>query len=94
MATEDVDFANIKRFTSLRILGKWMKIAIPTQNVRQVGWCEVIRKDRWLAFSRSCTPRDLERRHHNVTVGTEYMEKIKTGSIFEGASWVLQGLYS
>lgn len=80
-------------FYILRILENGMKIMIPTQNVRQVGLREVISKDKVAKVFRILKETDLSvetttwnRRYR------EYMEKIKTGSIFEVAE-VLRDLY-
>lgn len=80
-------------FYILRILDNGMKIMIPTSNVRQVGLREVI------------GPEKVNRvfeilREKGLSVDTttwnrryrEYMEKIKTGSVFEVAE-VLRDLY-
>lgn len=82
-----------QRFYILRILDNGMKIMIPTDNVNQVGLREVIRADH------------VERvfdilRKKGLSVDTttwnrryrEYMEKIKTGSVYEVAE-VLRDLY-
>lgn len=80
-------------FYILRILENGMKIMIPTQNVRQVGLREVISKDKVTKVFRILKEKDLSvdtttwnRRYR------EYMEKIKTGSVFEVAE-VLRDLY-
>ena len=80
-------------FYILRILENGMKIMIPTQNVRQVGLREVISKAKVDKVFKILKDRDLSvdtttwnRRYR------EYMEKIKTGSIFEVAE-VLRDLY-
>jgi CarD family transcriptional regulator len=77
----------------LRILENGMKIMIPTQNVRQVGLREVISKDKVNKVFQILKEKDLSvdtttwnRRYR------EYMEKIKTGSVFEVAE-VLRDLY-
>lgn len=82
-----------QRFYILRILDNGMKIMIPTDNVNQVGLREVISSD------------NVERvydilRKKGLSVDTttwnrryrEYMEKIKTGSVYEVAE-VLRDLY-
>ncbi len=80
-------------FYILRILENGMKIMVPTCNVRQVGLREVICKtkvDRVFSI--------LKNKALSVETSTwnrryrEYMEKIKTGSIFEVAE-VLRDLY-
>lgn len=80
-------------FYILRILENGMKIMIPTQNVRQVGLREVISKDKVTKVFKILKEKDLSvdtttwnRRYR------EYMEKIKTGSVFEVAE-VLRDLY-
>ena len=80
-------------FYILRILDNGMKIMIPTNNVRQVGLREVIGKDKVEKVFKILREKDLSvdtttwnRRYR------EYMEKIKTGSVFEIAA-VLRDLY-
>jgi CarD family transcriptional regulator len=80
-------------FYILRILDNGMKIMIPTNNVRQVGLREVIGKDKVAKVFEILRLKDLSvdtttwnRRYR------EYMEKIKTGSVFEVAE-VLRDLY-
>ena len=80
-------------FYILRILENGMKIMIPTQNVRSVGLREVISKDKVKKVFKILKLKDLSvetttwnRRYR------EYMEKIKTGSVFEVAE-VLRDLY-
>jgi CarD family transcriptional regulator len=80
-------------FYILRILDNGMKIMIPTNNVRQVGLREVIGKDKVAKVFEILREKDLSvdtttwnRRYR------EYMEKIKTGSVFEVAE-VLRDLY-
>ncbi len=80
-------------FYILRILDNGMKIMIPTNNVRQVGLREVIgqeKVDRVYNILRekglSVETTTWNRRYR------EYMEKIKTGSVFEVAE-VLRDLY-
>ena len=70
-----------------------MKIMIPTGNVRQVGLREVIGADKVERVFKILKKKDLSvdtttwnRRYR------EYMEKIKTGSVFEVAE-VLRDLY-
>jgi len=71
-------------FYVLRILDNDMKIMIPTSNVDNVGLREVISKKEVDRVYRILGERDVQidhttwnRRHR------EYMEKIKTGSVFE-----------
>ena len=80
-------------FYILRILENGMKIMVPTNNVRQVGLREVISKSKvekvfkiLKAKSLSVDTTTWNRRYR------EYMEKIKTGSVFEVAE-VLRDLY-
>lgn len=80
-------------FYILRILDNGMKIMIPTNNVRQVGLREVVGKDKVEKVFRILKEKSLSvdtttwnRRYR------EYMEKIKTGSVFEVAE-VLRDLY-
>jgi CarD family transcriptional regulator len=80
-------------FYILRILDNGMKIMIPTNNVRQVGLREVIGRDKVTKVFQILREKDLSvdtttwnRRYR------EYMEKIKTGSVFEVAE-VLRDLY-
>jgi CarD family transcriptional regulator len=80
-------------FYILRILDNGMKIMIPTNNVRQVGLREVIGRDKVNKVFEILREKDLSvdtttwnRRYR------EYMEKIKTGSVFEVAE-VLRDLY-
>ena len=80
-------------FYILRILDNGMKIMIPTNNVRQVGLREVISKEKVKKVfgilretSLSVETTTWNRRYR------EYMEKIKTGSVFEVAE-VLRDLY-
>lgn len=80
-------------FYILRILDNGMKIMIPTTNVRQVGLREVIAADKVETVFDILRQKDLSvdtttwnRRYR------EYMEKIKTGSVYEVAE-VLRDLY-
>lgn len=80
-------------FYILRILDNGMKIMIPTNNVQQVGLREVISADKVDEVFNILREKDLSvdtttwnRRYR------EYMEKIKTGSVFEVAE-VLRDLY-
>ena len=80
-------------FYILRILENGMKIMIPTNNVRQVGLREVIDRDKVDKVFEILRLKDLSvdtttwnRRYR------EYMEKIKTGSVYEVAE-VLRDLY-
>ena len=80
-------------FYILRILDNGMQIMIPTSNVRQVGLREVIGAEKVDEVF-------LILREKGLSVDTttwnrryrEYMEKIKTGSVFEVAE-VLRDLY-
>jgi CarD family transcriptional regulator len=80
-------------FFILRILENGMKIMIPTNNVRHVGLREVISQDKVEKVFKILREKDLKvetttwnRRYR------EYMELIKTGSIFEVAA-VMRDLY-
>jgi len=80
-------------FYILRILENGMKIMVPTNNVRQVGLREVISKSKVEKVFKILKSKSLSvdtttwnRRYR------EYMEKIKTGSVFEVAE-VLRDLY-
>ena len=80
-------------FYILRILENGMKIMVPTNNVRQVGLREVISKSKVEKVFKILKEKSLSvetttwnRRYR------EYMEKIKTGSVFEVAE-VLRDLY-
>jgi CarD family transcriptional regulator len=93
-AIENRDISGTQQtFYILRILDNGMKIMIPTTNVRQVGLREVIGKDKVAKVFEILRIKDLSvdtttwnRRYR------EYMEKIKTGSVFEVAE-VLRDLY-
>lgn len=81
------------RFYILRILDNGMTIMIPTHNVQQVGLREVIGTDKVEQVFQILKEKGLSvdtttwnRRYR------EYMEKIKTGSVFEVAE-VLRDLY-
>ena len=80
-------------FYILRILENGMKIMVPINNVRQVGLREVISKAKVEKVFKILKLKNLSvdtttwnRRYR------EYMEKIKTGSVFEVAE-VLRDLY-
>lgn len=82
-----------QEFYILRILENGMKIMVPTNNVRQVGLREVISKSKVEKVFKILKEKSLSvetttwnRRYR------EYMEKIKTGSVFEVAE-VLRDLY-
>jgi len=93
-AIEDREISGQQQtFYILRILENGMKIMIPTNNVRQVGLREVISKKKCDKVFKILRAKDLSvetttwnRRYR------EYMEKIKTGSVFEVAE-VLRDLY-
>jgi CarD family transcriptional regulator len=80
-------------FYILRILDNGMKIMIPTNNVRHVGLREVIGKDKVEKVFKVLREKDrcVETTTWNRRY-REYMEKIKTGSVFEVAE-VLRDLY-
>jgi CarD family transcriptional regulator len=93
-AIEDREISGMSQtFYILRILDNGLQIMIPTNNIRQVGLREVIGADmveqvfgilRQKGLSVDTTT--WNRRYR------EYMEKIKTGSVFEVAE-VLRDLY-
>lgn len=93
-AIEDREIAGQHQtFYILRILDNGMRIMIPTNNIRQVGLREVISKEKVKKVFEILRLKDLSvdtttwnRRYR------EYMEKIKTGSVFEVAE-VLRDLY-
>ena len=95
MAIENREISGEQKqtFYVLRILDNGMKIMIPTNNVRHVGLREVITKNQVQKVfkilrekGRSVETTTWNRRYR------EYMEKIKTGSVFEVAD-VLRDLY-
>ncbi len=93
-AIQDMEISGMTQtFYILRILENGMKVMIPTNNVRQVGLREVISKEQAAKVFKILKLKDL-----SVDTSTwnrryrEYMEKIKTGSIFEVAE-VLRDLY-
>ena len=74
------------QFYILQILDNGMKIMVPTKNVNAVGLREIISKDEVEAVYEILKERDItidnqtwNRRYR------EYMDKIKTGSVFEVA---------
>lgn len=80
-------------FYILKVLDNGMKVMIPTSNVKVVGMREIISKDEADEVFR------ILRKKEKVVESTtwnrryrEYMEKIKTGSVFEVAK-VLRDLY-
>lgn len=80
-------------FYVLKILDNGMKVMIPTSNVKAVGMREII------SFSEADEVFKILRKKEKVVESTtwnrryrEYMEKIKTGSVFEVAK-VLRDLY-
>jgi CarD family transcriptional regulator len=93
-AIEDREISGMcQTFYILRILDNGMKIMIPTTNVRQVGLREVIGADKVEKVFNILREKGLSvdtttwnRRYR------EYMEKIKTGSVYEVAE-VLRDLY-
>lgn len=93
-AIEDREISGMsQQFYILRILENGMQIMIPTNNIRQVGLREVIPSEKVEKVFKILRQKGL-----SVDTGTwnrryrEYMEKIKTGSIFEVAE-VLRDLY-
>ncbi len=82
-----------KNFYSIRIVESGMKILVPTDNVRSVGLRPIITQDEATKVISILQQKDVKidnqtwnRRYR------EYMEKIKTGSVFEIAE-VLRDLY-
>jgi len=74
-------------FYIMRILENDMIIMIPTQNVANVGLREVIRRDRVREIYAVLKQKDvlLDSQNWNRRY-REYMDKIKTGSVFEVAA--------
>ena len=74
-------------FYILRILDNGMKIMVPTNSVRHVGLREVITKDKVEKVFKILREKDrcVETTTWNRRY-REYMEKIKTGSVFEVAA--------
>ncbi len=93
-AIEDREISGYHQtFYILRMVDKGMSVMVPTNNVRQVGLREVIGKDKVAKVFKILKHKDLcvetttwNRRYR------EYMEKIKTGSVYEVAE-VLRDLY-
>ena len=84
---------NVMSFYVLRILDSDMTIMIPTDNISNVGLRQIIAKDKVRQVYKVFQKRDVvidsttwNRRYR------EYMEKIKTGSVFEIAE-VMRDLY-
>ena len=84
---------NKQTFYILKILDNGMTIMVPTQNVKSVGLREIIDEDQVDEVYGILRERDIpsdnqpwNRRYR------EYMDKIKTGSVFEVAK-VLRDLY-
>ena len=87
-AMEYKDISGQKQsFYIMRILENDMIIMIPTQNVSNVGLRQVIGQDQVAEIYRILKKKDvsLETQNWNRRY-RDYMEKIKTGSIFEVAS--------
>jgi len=86
-AVESKDISGIRRdFYVIRILDNNMKIMVPTQNVDSVGLREIIGRKEVPKLYSILKKRDMvidnqtwNRRYR------DYMEKIKTGSVFEVA---------
>jgi CarD family transcriptional regulator len=74
-------------FFVMRILENDMKIMIPTQNVASVGLRQVIGKDKvpeiFKILKETDNPPDTQNWNRRYR---EYMEKIKTGSVYEVAA--------
>ena len=93
-ALESKDISGLQQsFYIMRILENDMIIMIPTGNVDSVGLRQVIDKDQVREIYQILKDRDvsLETTNWNRRY-REYMEKIKTGSVFEVAA-VLRDLY-
>lgn len=93
-AMEHKDISGMKQsFYILRILENDMKIMIPTQNVENVGLRQVINAGQVKEIYDILQKKDvaLDTQNWNRRY-REYMEKIKTGSVFEVAS-VLRDLF-
>ena len=87
-ALENKDISGLKQsFYIMRILENDMIIMIPTQNVDNVGLREVIHRDEVAEIYRILKKKDvsLDTQNWNRRY-REYMEKIKTGSVFEVAA--------
>ena len=83
-----------QKFYMMRILGNGMTIMVPTDNVEQVGLRGVIsnkevRKVYKILKNKKSEPEDTQTWNRRYR---EYMERIKTGSVFEVAT-VLRDLF-
>lgn len=84
---------NIMKFYVLRIIDSGMMIMIPTDNVQSVGLRELITKDKvskvYSVLRKKSVTIDSQTWNRRYR---EYMEKIKTGSVYEIAE-VLRDLF-
>jgi CarD family transcriptional regulator len=87
-AMESKDISGLQQsFYIMRILENDMKIMIPTQNVENVGLRQVIDRDQVKEIFKILKKKNvsLETQNWNRRY-RDYMEKIKTGSVFEVAA--------
>lgn len=83
-----------QKFYMLRVLGNGMTIMIPTENVQQVGLrkviaCKDVSKVYRILKDKKAKPVDTQTWNRRYR---DYMERIKTGSVFEVAT-VLRDLF-
>ncbi len=83
-----------QKFYMLRVLGNGMTIMIPTENVKQVGLrkvvaCKDVTKVYKILKDKKAKPVDTQTWNRRYR---DYMERIKTGSVFEVAT-VLRDLF-
>ena len=83
-----------QKFYMLRVLGNGMTIMIPTENVKQVGLrkviaCKDVSKVYRILKDKKAKPVDTQTWNRRYR---DYMERIKTGSVFEVAT-VLRDLF-
>jgi CarD family transcriptional regulator len=82
-----------QRFYIMRILSSGMTIMIPTNNIEQVGLRQIASCDEVTQVYKILKERDIETENQTWNRRyREYMEKIKTGSVFEVAR-VLRDLF-
>jgi CarD family transcriptional regulator len=86
---------NKQMFYIMKIMGNGMKIMIPTDSADSVGLREVIHKDdiSKIYDILRCKDVTIDKQTWNKRY-REYLEKIKTGSVFEIASVLRDLLYS
>ncbi len=85
---------SMQKFYVLKILENGMRVMVPPSNISQVGIRKIISSDQ--ADEVFCVLKKRERVTESTTWNRrhrEYMEKIKTGSVFEVAK-VLRDLYT